>query len=303
MARLQWLRASVATWWLWCVSDYVTGKRAMDSARKFAAHRRGSARTLVLVGTRPSAATTPVVPANGRYTGEPGDFRVPRVGMRPGEGGDGSTLVLRAGQKVFGRGEGHGRLFLVRSGCVALFKPLTGRRAVCVGLLGPGDVFAQEPAAGSAQPSAIPLGVVAEVLADTTLTVFASDDLPRIFATAPALAVDITQGLTRRVAGMQILVGQLLARDLTIRLASVLLTLADRFGGPEEDDRERGVVAIDIPMPHKLLARIIGANRVTVTRVLGEFRAAGLVEGRGRNHLAVNPDGLREYLARARPAG
>jgi len=39
-----------------------------------------------------------------------------------------------------------------------------------------------------------------------------------------------------------------------------------------------------------------------VTRVLGEFRAAGLVEGRGRNHLAVNPDGLRDYLARVRPA-
>ncbi len=276
----------------------------MDSARKFAAHRRGSARTLVLVGTRPSPVAAGVGLANGRnhYAGDPGDLWAPQIGMRAGEGADASTIVLRAGQKVFGRGEGHGRFYIVRSGCVALFKPLTGRRAVCVGLLGPGDVFAQEPVAGSAQPSAIPPGVVAEVLADTTLTIYASDDLPRIFASAPALAVDITQGLTRRVAGMQILVGQLLARDLTIRLASVLLTLADRFGGPEEeDDRQRGFVAIDIPMPHKLLARIIGANRVTVTRVLGEFRTAGLVEGRGRNHLAVNPDGLREYLARARP--
>ncbi len=276
----------------------------MDSARKFAPHRRETARTLVLIGTRPSSVPAGIAPANGRYVGDPpGDAQPPRAVAHSGDGFDAATVALRAGQKVFGRGEGHDRLFVVRSGCVALFKALSGRRSICVGILGPGDVFAQEPAGAGAQPSAVPSGIVAEVLADTTLSVYAADDLPRIFAAAPALAVDVTQSLARRVAGVQILVGQLLARDLTIRLASVLLTLADRFGEQvEEAGQERGFVSIAIPMPHKLLARIIGANRVTVTRVLGEFRAAGLVEGRGRNHLAVNPDGLREYLVRARPA-
>lgn len=275
----------------------------MDSAMKFAAQQRGSARTLVLVGTRPHTTPAKPTPVNGRLPSSAGDLGSMRAGARPADGVEAQAVAFRAGQRVFGRGEGSGRLYVVRTGCVALFKPLVGRRSVCVGLLGPGDVFTQEPVVDAAQAAAIPTGIVAEALADTVVTIYSVDDLPRLLASSPVLAASLIEGLTRRVAGVQTLVGQLLARDLTIRLAAVLLTLADRAGEPAGADEEEGpFVAIAIPMPHKLLARIIGANRVTVTRVLGEFRAAGLVEGRGRNHLAVNPDGLRDYLARVRPA-
>jgi CRP/FNR family transcriptional regulator, anaerobic regulatory protein len=176
----------------------------------------------------------------------------------------------------------------VRRGCVALFKTLPGRRSICVGLLGSDDVFLQEAGRDGAPVS----GVTAEVLADATISVLDMTALPRLMAASPDLAAVVVAGFAQRLTGVQGLIEQLLSRDITLRLASVLLALTDRFGDGSAD----GFAAIAIPMPHKLLARLIGANRVTVTRVMTEFRTAGLAESRGRNQIGVDPAKLRAYV-------
>ena len=45
---------------------------------------------------------------------------------------------------------------------------------------------------------------------------------------------------------------------------------------------------------------LLGANRVTVTRVITDFRAAGLAESRGRNQLGVDPAKLRAHVGGGR---
>ena len=72
----------------------------------------------------------------------------------------------------------------------------------------------------------------------------------------------------------------------------MLLELAERFGKPAPD----GMIAIDIPVPHKMLARMIGGNRVTVTRVMTDLRTAGLVASPGRNRVVVAPEKLRAHV-------
>jgi len=200
------------------------------------------------------------------------------------------TVTCRAGQKFFGPEGGGETVYLVRQGCVALFKSLPGRREVCVGLLGPNDVFTQE----STHDGVTVSGVSAEILSDATIIVLKLAALPRLMSASPDLAMAIVTGFSQRLTDIQGLVEQLLSRDITLRLASVLLAVGDRFGEPV--DAETGFVAVAIPMPHKLLARLIGANRVTVTRVITEFRAAGLAESSGRNHISVHPERLRQYM-------
>jgi CRP/FNR family cyclic AMP-dependent transcriptional regulator len=271
----------------------------MESAMKFAAHQRGSARTLVMVpGSRRAvangAATATVgsrslmdgVTSNGIARDLGGDLGNGEARPRDVQGV--RTVVCRAGQKVFGPGSGGEAVYLVRRGCVALFKTLPGRRSICVGLLGPDDVFLQEAGRDGAPVS----GVTAEVLADATVSVLDMTVLPRLMAASPDLATVVVAGLAQRLTGVQGLIEQLLSRDITLRLASVLLALADRFGDGSAD----GFTAIAIPMPHKLLARLIGANRVTVTRVMTEFRNGGLAESRGRNQIGVDPAKLRAYV-------
>ena len=54
-------------------------------------------------------------------------------------------------------------------------------------------------------------------------------------AASPDLATAVVSGFAQRLTGVQGLVEQLLSRDITLRLATVLLALADRFGEPDEN--------------------------------------------------------------------
>ena len=89
------------------------------------------------------------------------------------------------------------------------------------------------------------------------------------------------------------LVEQVLARDVTVRLASVLLDLGNRFGIPMTD----GFTKIALPVPHQLLANMIGSNRVAVTRKLADMREMGMVGTLGRNIITIRPSMLQDIRA------
>jgi CRP-like cAMP-binding protein len=66
---------------------------------------------------------------------------------------------------------------------------------------------------------------------------------------------------------------------LAQRVLGILSLLAEQFGAPHSD----GIV-IDLRLTHAQLAAAVGATRTTITRVLGELRAAGKLsaDGSGR---------------------
>lgn len=197
-----------------------------------------------------------------------------------------STVTFVRGNLVFSPGNGDGLIYIVRSGCVRLFKSLPDGRTINLALLGPNTIFTQEDASDS-----IASGATAEALVDSTLSIVENDELAGLIADSPDLASAVIAGMTRRLTDLQTLVEQLLVRDTAVRLATTLLTLAARFGRPAQD----GLVAITLPVTHQSLANMIGSNRVTVTRKLLELQEKGLVRSLGRNSLAVAPSDLRAY--------
>ncbi len=274
---------------------------------KFAARDRGTARTLI------RTAPGPTDPARSRFPSfdRRGDGRNGALAAAPfSADGHGDSHALGApesvrqshgvsfthlsGHRIFGPDEAAGLFYVVRSGCVRLFKTLPDGRSINLGLLGPNTIFTQED-----RTDGLATGLTAEALVDTTLSVIEQDDLAAMIGQSPELAAALVEGMTRRFTGLQTLVEQILARDVTVRLATMLLTLAERFGRPLPD----GMHKIALPVPHQLLANMIGSNRVTVTRKLSELRAAGLTRALGRNLIAVDPVKLRAYVqASTRPA-
>jgi CRP/FNR family transcriptional regulator len=290
---------------------------------KFAAHDRGTARTLIR--TAPTGGATAgrpqttaldgrlygvTVSANSRTVRTGGGFgsvpaaHMTRAAMPRSENaedlrsGRGVNFTYAQGQRLFSQGDGSGLFYVVRSGCVRLYKTLPDGRSINLGLLGPNTIFTQEDRADG-----LATGLIAEALIESTVTVIEQDDLTAMIAQSPELAVALVEGMTRRLSDVQALVEQILARDVTLRLATMLLTLAERFGRPlsNADDFSK----IGIPVPHQLLANMIGSNRVTVTRKLSDLRTEGLVRSLGRNLIAVDTDKLRAYIraAQAEPAG
>ena len=160
-----------------------------------------------------------------------------------------SFTYLR-GQRLFGPTEGHGVIYVVRAGCVRLSNTQMAARSVSV--YGPDTVFSQEE-----REHGLASGVSAEALVDTVVS--SLERFARALLTeSPDLAATIIEGLMRHQVDLHQLVEQVLARDVTVRLASVLLDLGNRFGIPMTD----GFTKIALPVPHQLLANMIGSNRV-----------------------------------------
>jgi len=200
-----------------------------------------------------------------------------------------STVSFEAGDEVFNAASGHGMVYIVRAGCVRLYKLLPKGRSINLGILGPNTVFTQEDTTGIAS------GAVAETMVDSTILIVPVDELVNVITSSPELAASMVTGMTRRLTEMQTLVAHLLVRDASIRLAVTLITLATRFGRPAAD----GFTCITIPLTHDVLANMIGSNRVTVSRKLRELQGVGLLRSTGHHPMAVDIDGMRQFAQSA----
>ncbi len=238
--------------------------------------------------TNVAPMTTEAVPMPPQRRSTPTDGRVRRDNGTTSEhrraNGTG-TVAYRRGEVIFTPGQGQHQVYIVRSGCVRIFKTLPGGRSVNLGLLGPSTVFTQEDTT-----EGIASGTVAEALVDSTVSVVETEALASTIVESPELAAAIVSAMTRRLTDLQTQVEHLLVRDTTVRLATTLLALAECFGRPTAD----GMVAIALPLTHQGLANMIGSNRVTVTRRLLELQEDGSVRSLGRNVIAVDPGKLRE---------
>ena len=266
---------------------------------KFAARDGSAARTLAYTAS-PNSRTAPAgYAAPGWFSGQAtartvtqptrwgGEERVTTTERNRSKP---STVTFLRGQEIFTPGIGQGMVYIVRSGCVRLYKVLPDGRSINLGLLGPNTIFAQEDTADG-----IASGSIAEALVDSSVSVVESDSLSTLIAESPDLAAAVVAGMTRRLTELQTLVEHLLVRDTAVRLATTLISLSSRFGRPTAD----GMIAIALPLTHQGLANMIGSNRVTVTRKLLELQEEGYVRSLGRNALAVDPDRLRDYAQAA----
>ena len=204
-----------------------------------------------------------------------------------------ANVSYSRGDLVFTPETGEGLVYIIRSGCIRLFKTLSDGRSINVGLLGPNTIFAQED-----HLDGLASGTTAEAIVASTLSIVESGDLANLISDSPELASAVVAGMTRRLTELQTLVEHLLVRDTSVRLSVTLLNLASKFGRPTRD----GLREITLPLTHQGLANMIGSNRVTVTRKLLELQRDGSVRSLGRNILAVDVGRLQAYASGSSPA-
>jgi CRP/FNR family transcriptional regulator len=124
----------------------------------------------------------------------------------------------------------------------------------------------------------------AEAVEDCTLCVMSQTDLERLVLGKPRVGLRMLEIMGRRLAAAEARLEDLAYRSVRGRLASLLLRLARDGDGTIE-----GVT-------HQDLGDTIGAYRETVTKILDDFQARGMVE-LGRRHIQVlRRDGLAEML-------
>jgi len=249
---------------------------------KLDAQEGRSARTLAVRGAAPPGRTAVASEAHGRRVTSS------HPAVKPGERPVGTIVQpITRGNRLPLTGAPTDPVTVVQSGSIALFKALPGNRSICIGIVGPGDLVFHDRAAAAGSE------VVAEALTDSVVLQEEFQRLVTVLSGSPPLIQAALSSLRRQTSELHGLISRVLSRDIAIRLAATLLALGERFGKANPD----GSVAIGIPVAHKMLARMIGSNRVTVTRVMTDMRDRGMVRAPGRNQIVIDPPQLRSYLA------
>lgn len=202
-----------------------------------------------------------------------------------------ASHTFAADDTVMFAGENEGSLFLIRSGWVRLYRILQDERTLVLGLLGPGEVFMQDaPSDGTVSATA------ADALTDAEVTEIPFERVGAVLAKSPALSRKLFGAIGSRQSASHDFIEQVLTRDTSIRLASILLDLSRAVG---EQTETPGVLRITRSATHQALANMIGSNRVTVTRKLLDMQSKNLVRSLGRNSLEIDVDALTAYVSNA----
>ncbi len=170
-----------------------------------------------------------------------------------------------AGQIVLLEGAASSVLYVVQAGRLKLFKTSSRGREQVLRLLRPGDMF-NEVAVFDEGPNP----ASAQAIEDCTLYLLRRRDLLRFVAERPEIAVAITRTFARRLREALALVEDLAFRDVTSRLAKILLE--------GHGDAPR--------LTQELLAAMAGSRREVVGRALKALSQEGAVKlERGRIHV------------------
>jgi CRP/FNR family cyclic AMP-dependent transcriptional regulator len=183
------------------------------------------------------------------------------------------------GEVVFHRGDPADTLHLVAAGsfAVRVITPL-GETAT-LRLVGPGECFGE---LALVRPEHARSATVQALEAGETRALLRSD-LDRLRRSTPGLETFLVNLLADRVAGLTERLVEALYTPAPKRVANSLRALAERYAGDDGD--------ATIPLTQEDLAGLAGTSRLTVSRVLRDLRAQGLVEVR-RGRIAVSPQFL-----------
>jgi CRP-like cAMP-binding protein len=182
--------------------------------------------------------------------------------------------TVRRGQVIYRQEDTAEGLFLLKRGRVRLSRlSLSGKRLE-LAVLEPGTFFGEMPLLGVSMRSAS-----AEAIDDSLLCVMSEADVERLVMSRPEVGLRMIEILGRRLAAAEARLEDFAYRSATERVAAVLLRLA-------KDGLIEG-------MSHQDLADTVGAYRETVTKILDEFEAAGLVALSRRRIEVLDGPGLQ----------
>lgn len=175
-------------------------------------------------------------------------------------------------------------LYVIARGRVKLCRveDATGREAV-IDILSDGSLFG-ESALYSAEPKREKCSVAYE---SARLLKIPVGDFKEGMAENRELYDYTFRLIGQRLARAERLVADFALDAIPARLEKLLLEFSRRYGVPETDG-----VLIDIPLPHREIASIVGSTRESVTVRLNAMRRDGIIDFVNRKILIKRPESL-----------
>jgi CRP-like cAMP-binding protein len=173
---------------------------------------------------------------------------------------------------IFAPGDPDEQLYFLLEGTVRLHKLYGEYKEATVALLQDGGVFGELSLdEGSSQ------SVFAEAVTDARVAVVRKSVLTEIIRRRPGFATKLFFSFSERLRQSDEVIESLLDREVSARLATLLLNLGDRFG-----ETDGSGTVLKVRLTHQDLANMIVSTREAVSKVMSEFQRDGLIEVRNR---------------------
>ncbi len=131
--------------------------------------------------------------------------------------------------------------------------------------------------------------VFAEPVTDVRVASVQKSTLTEVIKRRPEFAMKLFSSFSERLRQSDEVIETLLRREVSRRLATLLLNLGDCFG--ESDGR--GMV-LDVRLTHQDLANMIASTREAVSKVMSEFQRDGSTEVQNRKIVLLDKRALAE---------
>jgi len=182
-------------------------------------------------------------------------------------------MMMRTGfsrnETIIGAGDPTDSLYIVISGRLKVLMSDEQGREVILAILGSGEFFGEMGLLDDSPRSA---SVV--TLEPCELLSISKTDFKRCLAENSDLSLMVMRGLVRRLREADQKIGSLALMDVYGRVARLLLEMAEDVGG------EKMVVK---KLSKQDIAKMIGASREMVSRVMKDLELGGYIEARGRS--------------------
>ena len=205
----------------------------------------------------------------------PEDFE--RAGVRLAE------RRFEAKDVIFAPGDPDDRLYFLFEGTVRLYKTYGYYKEATTALLKEGAVFGKlSLVEGYWQNN------FAEAVTDAQVASVQKNMLTEVTKRKPEFALKLFASFSERLRQSDEVIESLLHREVSARLATLILNLGERFG------EGNGAVTLDMRMTHQDLANMIASTREAVSKVMSEFQRDGTIEVQNRKIVLVDKEALAE---------
>ncbi len=186
---------------------------------------------------------------------------------------------------IFTPGDPDDQLYFLLSGTVRLYKIYGDYKEATTALLKDGGVFGKLSLVERRWQD-----VFAEAVTESRVAGVQKASLERVIKSDPEFALRLFSSLSERLRQSDEVIESLLHREVSTRLATLLMNLSDRFG--EEDG-----TLIGVRLTHQDLANMIASTREAVSKVMSEFQREGVIETRSRRIAVLDREALSKRAA------
>ena len=190
---------------------------------------------------------------------------------------------VRRREVVYLPGDPGNSMFIVNGGRIKISKVTRDGKALTLNYCGPSEVFGE-----TCLIEGGPREEMAEAMENSMITELERQDVEKLLQSHAHFGFQLTRILAGRRRELENKLETLVFRDVTSKLAELLLNLAEEYG---VEDSRGTMVALKIT--HQELANLIGSTRETVSLTLSTFKRKKLICTEGRKVIISDAESLR----------